>query len=125
VPEWLISGIRLARHFQQTDAGWTLPGFLPVELLGFIRAETPHPSAARWIWSGVAIGLFVLSAWALRKREAVISRFGVAVVLLILGSYGAVFLKEGGPSYRQWKWITFFQPLFVAVIVATVALALE
>jgi hypothetical protein len=125
VPAWLINGIRLAQHFDTVDAGWKLPGFVPVELLGFIRTETPRPSASRWIWSAAVIGIFILGAWSLRKREAVISRFGAAVVVLILASYGAVLLREGAPSYQQWKWITFFQPVFVAVIVATVALALE
>ena len=31
-----------------------------------------------------------------------------------------VYLREGGPSYRPWKWITFFLPLFVASVLAVV-----
>jgi hypothetical protein len=35
-----------------------------------------------------------------------------------------VYLREGGPTYRQWKWNTFFQPTFAAAALVAVGLAL-
>ena len=47
------------------------------------------------------------------------------VFTLALGTYGFVFLSQG-PSYRQWKWITFYVPILcgTAVLVAAATITL-
>ena len=44
------------------------------------------------------------------------------MVTLVLGSYGLVYLVRG-QSYTQWKWISFFQPLYAALVVLVVCAA--
>ena len=43
-------------------------------------------------------------------------------VAAIYASYAVVYHREGKPDYRQWKWITFFTPMFVAAICASLFL---
>ena len=47
----------------------------------------------------------------------------VAAIAVVLATYAAVYHREGGPTYRQWKWVTFFIPLFVAAAISLVGLA--
>jgi hypothetical protein len=47
------------------------------------------------------------------------------ILVVVLGSYLIIYQREGGPTYRQWKWIVFFAPLFVAAFCGVVLLAAE
>src|SRR5206468_1277283 len=49
------------------------------------------------------------------------ARFSAVVFL----SYGLIWRREGGPSYRQWKWISFFQPALAVMAVTVAAIAIE
>ena len=52
-------------------------------------------------------------------------RFSVTAATTILVSYLLVFTRDATPTYRQWKWITFFQPLLVGVVLITLLLGFE
>jgi hypothetical protein len=124
VPIWIYQGVKVALFQKDAVAGFPLPGFLPVELFGFMRQTNPQPSAARVVWSAVLlflVGLASLVAWRSERR---VVRFCVAMTVAVLVSYAAVYRFEGGPSYQQWKWITFLQPMLVGVGLTTVVLGL-
>jgi hypothetical protein len=120
---WL--GLRTAIDRGTLLAGWPLPGFMPVELLGFMRQVTPLPSMARILWSVLILAIFGACAWLARGQHRVAVRFATATVATILLTYLLIIRREGSPSYRQWKWITFFQPLFVAVVLTVLLLGLD
>ena len=44
----------------------------------------------------------------------------LVAIAVILISYLLVYIREDGASYRQWKWITSFVPLYVAAVLAVV-----
>jgi hypothetical protein len=82
------------------------------------------PTAIR-IAASIAILVAVgAAAWFLRRSEGLLARFGVAAVIGILLSYLVVYLDQRDASYRLWKWATFFQPLFAAVVVAMIVSAI-
>jgi hypothetical protein len=120
---WL--GLQNAIERSGVVAGWPLPGFLPIELMGFLRQVTPLPSAARILWSVAVLVTFGAAAWLARSSHRVAVRFSVTTVAVILVSYFLVFRRDVEPTYEQWKWITFFQPLFVAAVLTTTLLGLR
>jgi hypothetical protein len=90
-----------------------------------MRQVLPKPSAARVIWTVVTI--VVITALALVARgpcRRLVHYFTLFTIFVFL-AYGAIYRREGGPSYRQWKFITFFQPTLVVLVVAVGAVALE
>ncbi len=114
VPAMAWLGFKTAVFRSDVVAGFPLPGFLPIELMGFMRHVRPTPSLSRFLWSAALLAVFGICAWRARRSYPVAVRFSVATVVTILVSYLLLFRREQEPSYRQWKWITFFQPLFVA-----------
>ncbi len=99
-----------------------MPGFLPVELLGLTSSVAPRGTDR--VLASILIVAAVLAAVALLVRRCRGAAWVGAAVVLILISHAAVYLREGGPTYRQWKWITFFQPIFAAGALVVVGLAL-
>ena len=94
------------------------PAFLPSHLVADIPywgpSPRPAPSPGAWVASALIVALLLgcaairgvgRSARAVRDR-----RRGSSCST----SYALVYLREGGDTYRQWKWITFFLPLLVA-----------
>ena len=124
-PVLVSLGLKTAMSRGTVAAGWPLPGFLPVELMGFMRQVTPHPSIARVGWSVLILGVFIACAWLARGTHRIAVRFSVTAAALILVSYLLLYHREAGPTYRQWKWITFFQPLFVALVLVVILLGVE
>src|SRR5262249_38661870 len=40
---------------------------------------------------------------------------------IVLASYAVFYFGRGGPTYEQWKWISYLQPLMVVAVIAPVA----
>lgn len=125
VPIWYQDTINYIRSKGDAVAGFVLPGFTPAELLGFMRMVLPKPSAARVIWSVVCVVVVIALALLVRGTYQRLVRYSTIFAALVFLSYGAIYRREGGPSYRQWKWITFFQPTLVVLAVAIGAVAFE
>jgi hypothetical protein len=120
VPQWVKLGIDNTKEFGDVEAGWRLPGFVPTELVGFVRTAVPRPDTDRVVASVLLALVVVVAAWSLRRTQPVLARYAIATTALVLVSHWAVYLREGDPTYRQWKWITFFQPLFALLVVVVV-----
>jgi hypothetical protein len=123
-PQWLDITVDRSRALVDTSAGWPLPGFLPVELLGFGDSVSPK-GHGRVITSVAVMVVFLVAAAVVARRHRRAAVYAVLTVALVLVSHLAVYLREGGPTYRQWKWVTFFQPAFAALVFAVVAVAVE
>ena len=88
-------------------------------MLGFQTSPTASQG-----WPTVAMSALVLFGLAAAAVIAWRRGLGASVAPLLAGiapilvSYAIVYWREGGPTYRQWKWITFFIPLVVAFVVA-------
>jgi hypothetical protein len=118
-----LAALRAARELASRNAGWPSGGFLPTDLLGFQSSSAPQHGTVAWTMSGLLVSIVVLAAWAVGKTGSPrLARYAIATIAAILVSYGLVYLKTGA-SYRQWKWITFFDAGLVATVVA-VALSL-
>jgi len=94
--------------------GWSLPGFLPSQLIGLQWSERIPPTNQDWILSGILILAFVWTVLILRRRDGHTPPL-LPVAPILLCSYAVVYFMSG-VSYRQWKWVTFFQPLIVVAI---------
>ena len=97
--------------------GWPLPALYPSELLGYQGSTKP---ISHTVTIALSIGIFGLlvgagiAAW--RKGYATPIRFGLITILVSMTSYFAVYRRNNGPSYQQWKWISFFLPIFVVAV---------
>jgi hypothetical protein len=120
-PDQFVGAIRRAGVLSGVQAGWALPGFLPTDLVGALGTEVPAHEAARWAGSA-ALLLGIGACAALRWRADRLGRFTVVAWAAVLASYAVVYAWEG-ESYRQWKWITTFLPLLVALGAAVVVAA--
>jgi hypothetical protein len=125
VPLWLALAIDLVRSNASVTAGFSLAGFTPPELLGFMRAIVRHPSSTRFVWSGVSIVVVMALAFVARASHRRLVHFLARFSAVVFLSYWLVWRREHGPSYRQWKWISFFQPTLVALTVTVAAVAVE
>jgi hypothetical protein len=125
VPVWLALAVDLVRLNGSVTAGFGLAGFTPPELLGFMRGIVRHPSNARFVWSGVCVAALAAMAYAVRSSYrplvSYLARFSAVVFL----SYWLIWRRDNGPSYRQWKWISFYQPTLVVLAVTVAAVAIE
>jgi hypothetical protein len=121
-PDQFLTAVERARLLSGVIAGWPMAGFLPSDLVGAMRADVPPGGAARWLGSAVVLGAIVASA-ALLWRAGRLARFTALAWAGGLASYAAIYLREGDESYRQWKWITFFLPVMVALAAALVIAA--
>jgi hypothetical protein len=120
-PDQLITAIRRARVLSGVEAGWPLPGMLPSDLVGAVADDISGDGASRWIGSAALIAA-IAGAAALRWRADRLARFTAIAWAAAWASYAVVFAAEG-ESYRQWKWITTFLPLLVALAAALIVAA--
>lgn len=64
----------------------------------------------------LVIAVAALAVVAIRRHREMV-RYAAGLVAVVLVSYAYFYFARGGPSYVQWKWITFLQPLFIASVV--------
>lgn len=97
--------------------GWPLPALYPSELLGYQGSTKPISHS---VTLALSLGIFGLVAGAgikaWRKGYVIPIRFGLLTILVSMTSYFAVYQRNDGPSYQQWKWISFFLPIFVVAV---------
>jgi hypothetical protein len=124
VPEWLTIAYQRADVIGGANVGWPLGSFLPVEMLGLGTRMVTAPNAIRIAASAAILVVFGAAAWFVRRSDGRLARFGTAAVVGMLLSYLVVYLNQRDASYRLWKWATFFQPLFAALVVAMIVSAI-
>jgi hypothetical protein len=124
-------GWHLAVYLSTAQAGWPMSRLLLPDLLGFQTSTPPqHPlprhSVFAWLLSGaILLGVAATSWWLWRRPEfRELAAFASVSIVIVVSSYLVVFWYEGA-SYQQWKWVTYFIPLFVAVVVAQTLSALS
>lgn len=125
MPDLTWQSIRRARDFSTVEAGWSLPGLLPSELAGALHGTPTLPVHGTGGYAASAMLLlgFLTALIAVRRTRLAGALFAATAVALILLSYLGVWMLEG-VSYRQWKWVTYFQPLFASLVFMVVAVAL-
>ena len=96
----------------------------PLDVLGLRPAiRTPRPVVGTFVFEATIVGLIVVaSVWTLWNRRRSAALLCGAAALVVLGSYAAVY-AERGYSYEQWKWISYFQPVFITAMYALVVAA--
>ena len=123
------SAVERARQLSDVNAGWPLALFSPFQMLGLQRFPSmvditmPGPSTKRYLLELFVVCLLALAATAvlvLRKRPR--PWLGGLTVLAVITSYRAIYQQQGY-SYRQWKWLSFFQPMFSVALVALLCAA--
>jgi hypothetical protein len=100
-----------------STAGWPMPWVSPVGLLGLQESVFSKPSLFQLLLSILLI-IFILCAYSVKMEKVV--REAVKLGLLILVIYGFVLFEKGNSSYVQFKWISWFAPLFFAVFVVRI-----
>jgi hypothetical protein len=125
-PGMAVDAVELTRQMGKAQAGWSLPSVFPSEMLGFQTGV----AAGQGPMTGIVSILLVLAllsgavvVWR-RGRGAVAAPLLVAIGV-VLATYFAFYQREGGPTYQQWKWITFFIPLFIASSISIVVLVVD
>jgi len=93
--------------------GWPLPGILPSQLLGVQWSALRTPSVRDVFFSVVLVVIFLCS---LIINKTSTQFFPSVSVLFWTGITYVYFYFSSGPSYRQWKWITFFEPIVVVAL---------
>jgi hypothetical protein len=113
---------RLRSLAGNTVSGWPLPGTVPTQWMGLQTSET---SSASNLEVGLSL-LFltmVLIGGVKNFRSHEFRLPILRLLLFVVCTYAYVYFVSG-ESYRQWKWITFFQPLFVVASVAALTILL-
>ena len=124
IPQRFIIAVRTFLDIAGNErSGFPLYGFTPFQILGFQKTLTA-PSDGELYRQGAIVLLIV----ACRSRccgERNVGRGSIcfATVGLVLVTYDVVF-RVRGQSYTQWKWISFFQPLYTAMAFLVVCAAL-
>lgn len=96
--------------------GWPLPGLYPSEFFGFQWSESLGPTNSDLISSVVLVLLVIACIFVIRKSGSN-GLPSTSILAWMGGTYTYMYLSSG-VSYRQWKWITFFQPfLLMAALV--------
>ena len=115
------------RQFGSIPVGYPLPGFLPLDILGFTATVRPKHTPADWIPSIVLLVVVVAACvWLIVSRSApAVGRFSLVAVAGTLTGYWVTYESQNGPSYRQWKWITFFVPFFAAAVLLALLVTVE
>jgi hypothetical protein len=116
-----------SRELATDEYGFPLPLVTPLEGLGLQRfpsmVELTGPSSLRYFGELAVVVVVVAAATAILVRaRAQRPWLGGLIVLAVLGSY-RVFYVQQGFSYRQWKWLSFFQPMLGAAFVALLCAA--
>lgn len=106
---------RFAKLANDQVNGWPLPNILPTHLLGFMNSENAESTLLQWVASGVLVTVVCISTRANAIQRLTETVPIVRVLVVLLGSYLFFALTAAG-SYRQWKWITFFMPLTITVL---------
>ena len=122
-PVPLLRSVRFASHSLEVEKGWPLRLMTPFELLGLGRViQSPRPRAVVFAFESMILALVIVVALiVLWRHERRLGLFCAGTAGIVLASYACVYALRGY-SYEQWKWISFFQPLFV-VAVYTLVLA--
>ena len=106
---------------KDVEAGWPLDGVLPWGMVGAQERFVNTVSAVTIVGSVLVVGVsFVASAWLMHRDEDPWPRAFAVLLAACLASYAAFYFLRGGPTYEQWKWVSFVQPLIVAAIFAPV-----
>jgi hypothetical protein len=125
-PGLVRAAIEITRDLSEVGAGWPLPGVLPTDMLGFQSSEVATRTPVTVAVSVGVVGALVAVAVALwRRRLAPLVLPLLAGIASILVTYGLAYQREGGPTYRQFKWVSFFTPTFVVFALALVALGVR
>ena len=116
-PQLQIAVKRAVSLAGNSTAGWPMPWVSPVGLLGLQESVFSKPSLFQLLLSILLI-IFLLRAYSVKieKVDREVAKLG----LLILVIYGFVLLEKGNSSYVQFKWISWFAPLFFAVFVVRI-----
>jgi len=101
--------------------GWPLPGLYPSEVLGFQWSESLKPSNTDLVLSGVIILLVALSVLVSRRGDN-FNFPSVSILAWVGGTYIYMYWSSGA-SYRQWKWITYFQPFLITAALVPICMA--
>ena len=100
-----------------STAGWPMPWVSPVGLLGIQESIFSKPTLFQLLLSILVI-VFLLRAYSTKIEKG--DKEAVKLGLLILAIYGFVLFEKGNSSYVQFKWISWFAPLFFAVVVVRI-----
>ncbi|HEX7095092.1 MAG TPA: hypothetical protein VF183_04375 [Acidimicrobiales bacterium] len=124
VPGLAVDAVETTEELAGVEAGWPFGAIYPTDMLGFQTSPAASRGAGTAFVSAVAVAAVAICGLVIWRR----GRGDVALPLLaggatVLGTYVVVYAKEG-ESYRQWKWLTFFLPVFVAFSVALVSAAI-
>jgi hypothetical protein len=118
-----------ARDLGGVDAGWALGLLSPIQALGFQRfpsmIDLTQPGSTTWrfLFEAAALGVMLVAATVVMVRAQRSNAWlGALTVVAVLASYRLVFQTQGY-SYRQWKWISFFQPVLSTALLAVVCAA--
>ena len=104
-------------------SGFPLYGFTPLQLLGFQKTLTA-PTTGDFARQGLLVlGIVGCAVAVLWRRERRAALYCFATVALVLASYDLIYLVRG-MSYTQWKWISFFQPLYATTAILVVCAAI-
>jgi hypothetical protein len=122
-----VSGaIDRARALADVNAGWPLGLLSPLQTLGFQRFPSmvdllsPGPTSLRYLLEVVVVGAILAGATiVLLRARRPHPWLGGAAAAIVFVSYRVVYQSEGY-SYRQWKWVSFFQPILSTAVVALV-----
>lgn len=112
--------IRLGGHI----AGWPLAGVLPAGWVGLQSSWDATVTPALVAVSVVLCGAAILADVRLRRGCTPGWTLPAWEVLVVGGaSYAVFYFGRGGPTYEQWKWLTFLQPVMVVALLAPLLVA--
>ena len=101
--------------------GWPLPGLYPSEIFGFQWTESLKPTNGDLVASVVLLLVVVVSIFAIRQRGS--NGLPSVSILVWMGGTYVYMYWSSGVSYRQWKWITFFQPFLLTAALVPMCIA--
>lgn len=112
-------------------AGWEQEPFTPTDLFGLTGWIGDHATWGLVLhgfsgptrWGSVLLSAFLVvealrlsqRMWRHKERRWRLPVTGMVVA--ILGTYIIFVAIDGGVGYRQWKWISYFQPMLVALLI--------